>query len=69
VYTVMEACHGPTLAKLLQVANGAVSNSTAALLLLKTALAVMQLHSIGVLHRARPNMFNLLFGMSAHASY
>lgn len=51
VYSVMEACRGPTVKAVLDVAGGPLKEQHAAFLLQQAATTIKQLHSIGVLHR------------------
>lgn len=58
VYSVMEACRGPTIQAVLDVAEGALAEEDAAFLLKEAATTIQQLHSIGVLHRdVKPDNF------------
>jgi serine/threonine protein kinase len=54
----MEACRGPTVKAVLDVAAGPLNESDAAFLLQQAATTIQQLHSIGVLHRdVKPDNF------------
>jgi calcium-dependent protein kinase len=58
VYSVMEACRGPTIQALLEVAGRPLEERDAAFLLQQAATTIEQLHSIGVLHRdVKPDNF------------